>query len=260
MAALFCLRLANVCLDVGSYVKKAVIAFVRNAGNWLSGYGQQWFFLSGRSIPVPAVNYSQFVNDSPENVSWVFNTDSKCLSPPTYWSDRSKLRCLSIQLHEGTAVHSLDELIPDMNIYLTNELPHPTVLAGCWSIQSGIWPAPEKGPTFHIIDRMGEEHIIPLFGDYSDEEWETSLGISVPEVAEEADEAEGAEGADEADEADEAEEGEADEGEAEEGEENETEEEDEEVDEQVDTAEEEEVEKKAEDELEGFIPLINRPL
>ena len=242
MAALFCLRLANVCLDVGSYVKKAIITFVRNAGNWLSGYGQQWFFLSGRSIPVPAVNYSQFVNDSPENVSWVFNTDSKCLSPPTYWSDRSKLRCLSIQLHEGSAVHSLDELIPDMNIYLTNELPLPTVLVGCWSIQSGIWPAPERNPALHIIDRMGEEHIIPLFGDYSDEEWETSLGISVPEVADEA-----------VDEEVEAEED--DEVEAEEDDEDE-----EEDDEQVETAEEEEVEKEAEDELDGFIPLINRPL
>ena len=244
MAALFCLRLANVCLDVGSYVKKAVIAFVRNAGNWLSGYGQQWFFLSGRSIPVPAVNYSQFVNDSPENVSWVFNTDSKCLSPPTYWSNRSKLRCLSIQLHEGSAVYSLDELIPDMNIYLTGELPLPTVLVGCWSIQSGIWPAPERCPALHIIDRMGEEHIIPLFDDYSDEEWETSLGISVPEVAEEAEE----------DAEEEAEEEEADEDDAEE------EDEDEEGDEQVETAEEEEVEKGGEDELDGFIPLINRPL
>ena len=244
MAALFCLRLANVCLDVGSYVKKAVIAFVRNAGNWLSGYGQQWFFLSGRSIPGPAVNYSQFVNDSPENVSWVFNTDSKCLSPPTYWSNRSKLRCLSIQLHEGSAVYSLDELIPDMNIYLSDELPLPTVLTACWSIQSGIWPAPEKNPALHIIDRMGEEHIISLFDDYSDEEWETSLGISVPEVAEEAEE----------DAEEEAEEEEADEDDAEE------EDEDEEGDEQVETAEEEEVEKGDEDELDGFIPLINRPL
>jgi len=238
MATLFCLRLANVCLDVGSYVKKAVITFVRNAGNWLSGYGQQWFFLSGRSIPVPAVNYSQFVKNTPENVSWVFNTDTKCLSPPTYWSDRSKLRCLSIQLHEGPAVHSLDDLIPDLNLYLTNELPLPTVLAGCWSIQSGIWPAPERSPTFHIIDQMGEEHIIPLFGDYSDEEWEASLGISVPEVAE-------------------AEEAEAEEAEANESEENEDDEvDDEEEDEQVETAEEEVAEKEEEDELEGFIPLI----
>ena len=160
----------------------------------------------------------------------MFNTDTKCLSPPTYWSDRSKLRCLSIQLHEGPAVHSLDDLIPDLNLYLTNELPLPTVLAGCWSIQSGIWPAPERSPTFHIIDQMGEEHIIPLFGDYSDEEWEASLGISVPEEAEAE--------------------------EAEEEDEEVAEEEDEEEDEQVETAEEEVAEKEEEDELEGFIPLI----
>jgi hypothetical protein len=134
-----------------------------------------------------------------------------------------------------------------MNIYLTDELPLPTVLVGCWSIQSGIWPAPEKNPALHIIDRMGEEHIIPLFGDYSDEEWETSLGISVPEVADEAVD----------------EEVEAEEVEAEEDDEDDAEEEDEdeeEDDEQVETAEEEEVEKEAEDELDGFIPLINRPL
>ena len=246
------MRLANVCLDVGSYVKKAVITFVRNAGNWLSGYGQQWFFLSGRSIPVPAVNYSQFVKNTPENVSWVFNTDTKCLSPPTYWSDRSKLRCLSIQLHEGPAVHSLDDLIPDLNLYLTNELPLPTVLAGCWSIQSGIWPAPERSPTFHIIDQMGEEHIIPLFGDYSDEEWEASLGISVPEETEENE-------VEETEEAD-AEEADAEEADAEAEEADaEGDEDDEEADEQVETAEEEEVEKEAEDDLEGFIPLINLP-
>jgi hypothetical protein len=240
----------NVSVDVATYVKKSIVAFVRNAGNWLSGYGQQWFFLSGRSIPVPAVNYSQFVNDSPENVSWVFNTDSKCLSPPTYWSDRSKLRCLSIQLHEGPAVHSLDDLISDMNLFMTNELPLPTVLAGCWSIQSGIWPAPEKSPTLHIIDRMGEEHTIPVFGDYSDEEWASSLGISVPEVTEET--------VDE--EVEEAEEDEAEEDEAEEDDEYEEEEDEEQDDKQVGMAEEEEIEKEAEDDLEGFIPLINRPL
>jgi hypothetical protein len=137
-----------------------------------------------------------------------------------------------------------------MNIYLTNELPLPTVLVGCWSIQSGIWPAPERNPALHIIDRMGEEHIIPLFGDYSDEEWETSLGISVPEVADEAVDEEV-----EAEEDDEVEAEEDDEVEAEEDDEDE-----EEDDEQVETAEEEVVEKEAKDELDGFIPVINRPL
>ena len=259
MATLFCLRLMNVSVDVATYVKKSIVACVRNTGNWLSGYGHQWFFLSGRSIPVPAVNVSQFVNDSPRDVSWVFNTDSKCLSPPTYWSNRSKLRCLSIQLHEGPAVHSLDDLISDMNLFLTNELPLPTVLAGCWSIQSGIWPAPERSPTLHIIDRMGEEHTIPLFGDYSDEEWAASLGISIPEEEEETEE-EDEETEEEGEKEGEETEEEDEETEEVDEEEGEVDEEEEDEDEYVETAEEEEVEKGAEDELDGFIPLINRPL
>lgn len=252
MATLFCLRLMNISLDVASCVKKAIVESCRSLGNWFSGYGHQWFFLSGRSIPIPAVNVSQFVNDSPRDVSWVFNTDSKCLSPPAVRPNGSKLRCLSIQLHDGPAVHSLDDLISDMNLFLTNELPLPTVLAGCWSIQSGIWPAPERSPTLHIIDRMGEEHTIPLFGEYSDEEWAASLGISIPEeeADEEADE-------DETDE-DETDEEETDEEADEEVDDEDDEDEYEDEDEEVETAEEEVAEKETEDELDGFIPLINR--
>jgi len=147
--------------------------------NWISGYHNQWFFLSGRSIPVPAPNFAQFKNGIPTNVSWVFNTESNILSSIPYSSPRTKLRCLSISLVEGTAENSLDSIIPEFTLYLHDELPPPTTLAACWAIRSGIWHSPEAKPEFHIIDRMGEEHIIPLFGDYDEAAWGNALGIQV---------------------------------------------------------------------------------
>ena len=150
--------------------------------NWITGYHNQWFFLSGRSIPVPATNFTQFKNGIPTNVSWVFNTESNILSSIPYSSPRTKLRCLSISLVEGLTEHSLDSIIPEFALYLHTELPPPTTLAACWAIRSGIWHSPEANPEFHIIDRMGEEHIIPLFGDYDEAAWGTALGIQVRRV------------------------------------------------------------------------------
>jgi hypothetical protein len=179
----------------------------------------------------------------PDNISWAFNAESHILSSLTYSSIRNRLRCLSLDIHDGNNVHSLDSFLPTLALYIHDDLPTPMVLAACWSILSGVWPSPTGRPTFHAIDRNGEEHTIPIFEDYDEEEWSTVLGIPIPAREEEEGEGEGEEGEEEEAEGGEAEGGEA-EGEEEGGER------------EGEGAKEEEGGASPIDPLEGFVPLI----
>jgi len=122
------------------------------------------------------------------DIAWTFSTNTHILSSPTYSLANKKLRCLSIQIRDGSATYSLDALLPTFSINLHDELPSPIVLGTCWSVLSGIWPDPERSPTIHIIDCQGNEHDISLFGDYEDEQWSNALGIVPAAVAAEEDE------------------------------------------------------------------------
>ena len=146
MASLFCLRFMNFCLGAASTAYTTLGDGLKALSYWITGYNSQWFFMTNRSIPIPARNYTQFTNGVPDNISWAFNAESHILSSLTYSSIRNRLRCLSLDIHDGNNVHSLDSFLPTLALYIHDDLPTPMVLAACWSILSGVWPSPTGRP------------------------------------------------------------------------------------------------------------------
>ena len=186
MSYLFCLRSMNRILDMAHTASATSVSIARAFGNWFTGYNKQWFFIAGRSIPVPANYFTQFVQGRPVNVTWVFNHEFETLSSMPCSSSSSRLRCLSISVTTETDRETnmeedlLDSLISNVTLYFHDSLPPPTILAAVWSVQNSRWHSPDDNPILHIIDRSGEAHAFPMFGEYNEEEWERALGIHVP--------------------------------------------------------------------------------
>jgi hypothetical protein len=226
MSYLFCLRTFNNTLDMAYAAAESSVSLFKAVGNWITGYNKQWFFITNRSIPVPASSFTQFEGGLPVNVSWVFNQETNTLSSIPYSSVRQRLRCLSVHVVTDATEDSLDAALHGFTLYIHNELPPPTILAACCSIKNSIWQSPVDDPILSIIDRDGEEHRFNMFGEYDEKEWEIAIGIQAPAPAPVPAETEEAEEGGEAEEAEEeGEEGEEGvEGEAEEGAEGEVEE------------------------------------
>ena len=182
----------NVITDTYNVISVYTRYLCNKAFNCVTGRNNFWYFMPDHTVPIPAayftfsrINQVQWVHDDVYNNLFSVLPETEQLRDDyepyhlTSWLSAN----LSIQ---GTQ-YSMDEWIPNLAIcpLVRNLYPTPAQLVACWSIQSFIW-APRLSANLIIIDNDGNEHSIPLYGEYDQRVWRRLITNGLEEEGQES--------------------------------------------------------------------------
>lgn len=158
------MTLWNILTAIYSNVSERTINFFNYLKDYFHGHHDRWLFVPGHTFPLSLANLSNSIY-----VSWIYDNSDTSLSLCT---DDSPKHCkfswlsakIKVKYHEEPPVEFvIDNFLEHFTVNTVEDItPSLYTIFMCWCAHTKHWFKLDDDIEIHIIDDMGEEHVLTL--------------------------------------------------------------------------------------------------
>lgn len=159
------MTLWNILTALYSTTSERVTNFFYYMKDYFHGHHDMWLFIPGHTFPLSLANLSNSIH-----VNWIYDNADNSLSLAADGSHDIK-RCkfswlsakIKVKCGEETLEFIIDNFLEQLTIHTVNDIPPSLyIVFMSWCAHTKHWFKAEDAVEVHIIDDMGEEHVLTL--------------------------------------------------------------------------------------------------